>query len=207
MQLPVQITFRNITGTEALKQHIHEEAMRLDDFYPRIMACRVLIELPHQHRQRGQRFHIRIDLTVPGSEIVVNHEPTLHQSVKALAGERRTKEQEVLAPHKDVQVAIRDAFRAARRQLQDYAHKQRRDIKHHEPLPQARVSRLFPEEGYGFLEMPDGTEIYFHKNSLLNEDFEKITLNTIVTCVVEQGDQGPQASTVRITNRIQEAIL
>jgi cold shock CspA family protein/ribosome-associated translation inhibitor RaiA len=198
MQLPVQITWRDIKPSPAVEARIHEEAAKLDEFYDRIMSCRVMIEIPHQHRHRGYRFHIRIDLTVPGGEIVVNQEPTLHGSLQRLEGEVRTKEQEVATPHKDIFVAIRDAFKAARRQLQDYARKQSGVIKHHQVEPPARISKLFPDEGYGFLETPDGMEIYFHKNSVLNGDFAKLKVGTEVSFVEEQGDKGPQASTVRV---------
>jgi cold shock CspA family protein len=138
-------------------------------------------------------------LTVPGGEIVVNQEPTLHGSLQRLEGEERTKVKEVAAPHKDIFVAIRDAFKAARRQLQDYARKQSGVVKHHEVAPPAHISRLFPDEGYGFLETADGVEIYFHKNSVLNGDFAKLQIGTEVSFVEERGDKGPQASTVRVT--------
>jgi cold shock CspA family protein len=168
------------------------------------MGCRVMIEIPHQHRHRGYRFHIRIDLTVPGGEIVVNHEPTLHGSLRRLEDEERTKGQEASAPHKDIFVAIRDAFKAARRQLQDFARKQGGAVKHHEAAPLARVVKLFPEEGYGFLETRDGQEVYFHKNSLLNGDFDKLEVGTEVSFVEAMGDKGPQASTVRVTGKRRE---
>ncbi|MGH9854357.1 MAG: cold shock domain-containing protein, partial [Blastocatellia bacterium] len=163
--------------------------------------CRVMVEMPHQHRQRGKRFHIRIDLTLPGGEIVVKHEPSLHGSIQQIETEKRRKGQEIAAPHKDIYVAIRDAFKATRRQLQDYARKQGGAVKHHKLAPHARVSRLFPEEDYGYLETPEGGEIYFHKNSVLNDGFDKLAVGTQVSFVEEAGDKGPQASTVRIISK------
>jgi cold shock CspA family protein len=201
MQLPVQITFRNIDSSAAVEARIREEAEKLSEFYDSIMGCRVMVEMPHQHRQRGKRFHLRIDLTLPGGEIVVKHEPSLHGSTQQTETEKRRKQQEIAAPHKDIYVAIRDAFKATRRQLQDYARKQSGAVKHHEPAPHARVSRLFPEEGYGYLETPEGGEIYFHKNSVLNAGFEKLVIGTEVSFVEEAGDKGPQASTVRIISK------
>jgi cold shock CspA family protein len=188
----------------AVEARIREEVAKLDEFYDQIMGCRVMIEIPHQHRHRGYRFHIRIDLTVPGGEIVVNHEPTLHGSLQRLEDEERTKGQEASAPHKDIFVAIRDAFKAARRQLQDFARRQSGAVKHHEAAPRARVIKLFPEEGYGFLETRDGEEVYFHKNSLLNGDFDKLEVGTEVSFVEAMGDKGPQASTVRVTGKRRE---
>lgn len=108
------------------------------------------------------------------------------------------KELEVDAPHGDLYVAIRDAFAAARRRLQDYARRQRRAVKVHEVDPHARVHTLFPEEGYGFLETADGAEVYFHRNSLIRGAFDELAIGTEVTCVAEEGDNGLQASTVRV---------
>lgn len=132
MKLPTQITFRNMDSSPAVEARVREEAEKLSEFYDRIMACRVIVEIPHQHRQQGKRFHIRIDLTVPGGEIVVNHEPSLGGSIRQNGIEKRKKEQEVAAPRKDIYVAIRDAFKAARRRLQDYARKQSGAVKRHE---------------------------------------------------------------------------
>jgi ribosome-associated translation inhibitor RaiA len=140
MQLAVQISFRNMDSSPAVETRVREEAEKLSEFYDRIMGCRVMVEIPHQHRQQGKRFHIRIDLTVPGSQIVMNHEPSLRGSIR-----QNGKEQEVAAPHKDIYVAIRDAFKAARRQLQDHARKQRGAVKRHKPAPRARTGHKGPE--------------------------------------------------------------
>jgi cold shock CspA family protein/ribosome-associated translation inhibitor RaiA len=201
MQLPIQITFRNMDSSPAVEAKVCEEVEKLSEFYDSVMGCSVVVEIPHQHRQQGKRFHIRINLTVPGGEIVVKREPSLRGSIQRTGTEKRKKEQEVAAPHKDIYVSIRDAFKAARRQLQDYARKQSGTVKKHEPAPRARVNRLFPEEGYGYLETPDGGELYFHKNSVLSNEFEKLAVGTEVSFVEEAGDKGPQASTVRIISR------
>jgi cold shock CspA family protein/ribosome-associated translation inhibitor RaiA len=201
MKLPVQITWRDMNPSPAVEARIREEAAKLEEFYPRIMGCRVMIEIPHQHRQKGYRFHIRIDLTVPEGEIVVNHEPTLHGTIQKIEEEERTKEREVLAPHKDIFVAIRDAFKAARRRLQDFARKQGGVVKHHEITPRARIIKLFPKQGYGFLETEDGKEVYFHRNSVLGGGYDELEIGTEVSFVEEMGDEGPQASTVKVTGK------
>jgi ribosome-associated translation inhibitor RaiA len=145
MQLPIQISFRNMDSSPAVETRVREEVEKLSEFYGRIRGCRVMVEIPHQHRQQGKRFHIRIDLTVPGSQIVVNHEPSLRGSVRQNGVEKRKKEQEVAAPHKDIYVAIRDAFKAARRQLQDHARKQSGAVKRHKPASRARTGHKGPE--------------------------------------------------------------
>lgn len=183
MKLPVQITYRHCQETEAITQFVRYHASRLDQFCRDIMGCRVCIEEPHHHRKKGKLYHVRIDLTVPGREIIVKRDPALH------------------AAHKDVYVAIRDAFFAARRQLEDFVRNRRRDVKHHEPASRGQVVRLFPYDDYGFIQTPDGREIYFHRNSVLNDQFGRVEIGTRVRFREEAGDNGPQASTVHLSSR------
>jgi ribosome-associated translation inhibitor RaiA len=132
MRLPVQITWRNIAHSPVVETKIREEAAKLEEFYDRITSCRVAIEIPRRYQNGKYQFHIRIDLTVPGAEIVVNHEPTLHSSLRRTESEEHAKGQELSAPHKDVYVAIRDAFKVARRKLRAYSHRRNGAVKHHE---------------------------------------------------------------------------
>ena len=198
MILPIQITFRNMEPSKTVEGWIQEEAAKLDGFYNRIMACRVVVELPSSQRKGGSLYHVRIDLTVPGKELVVNRQPSLHSTIQQIDEPKTAKHLEVQTPHKEPRQAIDDAFKEMGRQLQDYAHRQRGDVKIHEPSPQARVSKLFPEEGYGFLETPDGREIYFHRNSVLDEGFGRLKIGSAVKFAEEEGEKGPQASTVKL---------
>ncbi|MEJ2652343.1 MAG: ribosome-associated translation inhibitor RaiA [Gammaproteobacteria bacterium] len=183
MKLPLQINFRNMEGSEAMRNNIEERAGKLDQFCDQIMSCRVMVEAQHRHRQAGNIYHVRIDITVPGKELVVSREPHEHHS------------------HTDAYVAIRDAFNAARRQLENYARQRRREVKSHAATPYGRISQLFIEEGYGRIETPDNRDIYFNRNSLLNGDFEKLTVGSEVSFAEEQGEHGPQASTGRIVGK------
>ena len=189
--------------SEAIEAHIREKTQWLELFYDGIMGCRVLVEAPHRHHRRGKRYHVRIDLTVPGSELIIKREPRLitnrplhYQGVPDDVESAESRELSKYAAHDEIQLAIRDAFDAARRKLQDFARRQRRVLKVHEELPHARISKLFPEERFGFLETPDGREIYFHENSVLNRGFKRLKLGTEVHFVEEPGEKGPQASTV-----------
>jgi len=179
MQLPLQVTLRDVSPSEAVEGYIRERAAKLDSFYDRIMSCSVVVEAPVRHHRKGGPFKVRIDLTVPGDELVVD---------------RQVDE--------DLYVAIREAFDAMRRRLEDHSRRQRGSVKTHEGPPQARVSRLFPEEGYGFLETPDGAEIYFHRNSVLGAGFDRLEIGAEVRYVMEQGEKGPQASTVIIVGKL-----
>jgi len=174
MPVPLQITARDVSLSEAAEVEIRAKAADLETYYDGITGCRVVVEGPGRHH-RTAPFTLRIDLRVPGAELVVDRQA-----------------------NPDLYVAIRDAFDAARRRLEDYARRQRGAVKSHEEARRGRVSQLFPEEGYGFLETPDGREIYFHRHSVLHPGFERLTIGTDVRFAEEAGDKGPQASTVTI---------
>jgi cold shock CspA family protein/ribosome-associated translation inhibitor RaiA len=201
MILPVKVTFRNMSQSDAIEALINEKAAGLDKYYDRIMSCRVMIEVPHRHRRQGPHHHIRIDLAVPGGEIVIKRQPTLHSRQQDTESEECTKCMETDRSHKHLAVALREAFEAARRKIQDYARRQRGDVKTHEAKLQGRVSRLFPEEGYGYIETRDGSELYFHENSVLDEHFDRLEIGSPVTFVEERADKGPQASTVILNGK------
>jgi len=122
------------------------------------MSCRVIVEAPHRHHRKGKVYEVRIDLTVPGSELFINHSPKLLKAAKPSLAE--SPEEKLIESHEpskhgahvDVYVAIRDAFNAAGRKLQDYARRQNSAVKLHQGRPRARVAKLFPEQRYGFLE-------------------------------------------------------
>jgi cold shock CspA family protein len=201
MMLPLQITFRNMESSDMAEEWIREEVFKLEEFYNRIMACRVTVEIPHRHHRRGTRYHVRIDLTMPGGELVIKREPSLSKRLRLLGETVLAKQLEVDTPHKSLRLAIHDAFKVAARRLQNYARRQGGYVKNHEPLPEARVRRLFSEKGYGFLVTPDGREIYFHQDSVLNQAFRRMEIGTRVVFSEEKGEKGPQASTVRITDK------
>jgi cold shock CspA family protein len=182
MQLPIQVTFRDMEPSTAIADQVRARASKLDTFFDRIMSCRVVVEAPHRHHQHGKRFHVRIDLTVPGDELVVGRDPA-----------------EKLA-HEDPYACIDDAFDDAQRVLQDYVRRKRGDVKHHEePTLRGKVVRLYSYEGYGFLQTAEGDEFYFHKNSVLDNAFDRLQIGSAVRFADEIGEKGPQASTVELS--------
>jgi ribosome-associated translation inhibitor RaiA len=90
MIIPVQITFRNVASTSTIEEQIRARVQKLERFYSLITSCRVLVEAPARHREKGYSFHIRIDLTVPEGEIVVKREPTLHGREQDMAEDPRS---------------------------------------------------------------------------------------------------------------------
>jgi ribosomal subunit interface protein len=177
MQLPLQITFRDMEQSDAIEKAVREKAEKLNQF-EQIMSCRVVVEMINKHH-KGTLYQVSIDLTVPGTEIVVSRDHGVDHS------------------HEDVYVAIRDAFDAARRQLQDYHRVSHQKVKAHDVPPHGRVSELNADEGYGRIETADGRSVYFHRNSVLNEEFSRLDVGTEVRFSEEQGDEGPQASSVQ----------
>jgi len=133
------------------------------------------VEMPHRSQRSGMTYNVRIDMTVPGGEIVVKRDPDA-----------------------DLHVAIVNSFDTAQRRLKEYAEKQRGEIKTHFDKPFARVTKLFPDEGYGFLQTPEGREVYFHENAVLDGKFAALQVGMAVSFVEKSGDKGAQASTVSV---------
>ena len=183
MQIPLQITFRNFEHSDAVEARIREKAQKLERFAEHITSCRVTLEAPHQHQQKGNLYSVVVDITLPGQEIVANRHSDKHQA------------------HQDIYVAIRDAFNAAQRQVEDYVRKRRGDVKNHDIEPHGMVKELHPEADFGVIQTPDQREIYFHRNSLTNAEFEQLEVGSLVHFNEEMGEKRPQASTVHIEGK------
>ncbi len=175
MLLPPEIRTRNVSLDDTEEKDIERRVAQLDRYYDRIMSCRVALDAPVGHHQRGGPYNLKIEIRVPGSVLVVD----------------RTREE-------DLKAAIQAGFDAARRRLEDYARRQRGAEKTHDERPTAQVARIFPRDGYGFLATPDGREIYFHENSVLPPGFAHVRVGADVRFTEELGEHGPQATTVEI---------
>lgn len=178
MQSPVQVTFRDIPSSPALSAHVEKRAAKLDTFFERITHCHVVVEAPHRHHKHGKRYHVRIDLHVPGKELVVSKNPD------------EAKE--------DAYAAIDDAFTDAERALEEFARLHQPDTKTHTKQPHGVVTKIFWDRGYGFIQDEEGRDVYFHKNSVIGVRFEKVVVGTKVRFAEEDGEKGPQASTVYV---------
>ncbi len=178
MQSPLQIAFRRMGHSDAIEAKIRQRAQELHKFHDQIVSCRVVIEPAHKHKHKGNLYQVRIDATVPGKEIVVTREPDEHHA------------------HEDIYVSIRDAFKAMSRQLQDYTDIQRGNVKTHDTPPHGKVTQLIAEDDYGIITTLDGRDIYFHRNSIVNADFNDLKLTDEVRFAEEKGENGPRASSV-----------
>jgi cold shock CspA family protein/ribosome-associated translation inhibitor RaiA len=180
MSLNLQILFRNMDASPSAEAQVRRRAAELEEFSDRISTCRVILETAHRHHRRGKLYQVSIDIAVPGKHVVANRNP----------GDDHA--------HEDIHVAIRDAFDAARRQLQDHMRRLEGITKLHEAPTIGHIARLLPDRDYGFLVTSDGAEIYVHRNSVVGGGFDKLKPGDRVRYVVapDIGEKGAQASTV-----------
>ncbi|MGF1491205.1 MAG: HPF/RaiA family ribosome-associated protein [Microcoleaceae cyanobacterium] len=187
MKITPEITYRNVEKTEPIQALIEEKLSKLEQFCDHINTCKVAIEKVHENPSSGSPYRVRIDMTVaPRHELAVDRNP-----------DKGTQ-------YIPLDAVIRDAFDAAQRQLTELNERQNDNVKvHPQQAMTAVVSQLFSEEGYGFIkDISTGREIYFHKNSVAEDGFDRIKVGTGVHFVETLGEMGPQASTVSIVNQI-----
>ena len=183
MQVPVEMSFRNVRRTPELEGLIHRKIAKLERMCGYIISCRVAVELLQKYPDTGNPYRVRIDVKVPPAHEIV---------AKQTASEGDM--------HEPLQTVITKTFRAAERQLKALTDKQHGEVKTH---PQQQVMgiihRLYPKRGYGFIRTIDTQEdVYFHRNSVLHRDFADLKVGAGVRFTTELGEKGLQASTVEI---------
>lgn len=181
MQVPLELSFRNVRKTPDVEELIERKVKKLEEFCDYISSCRVAVERPHQHEESGNPYRVRLDLRVPpGHEIIVDEDPMKHQL------------------NEELRTVINSAFEAAERQLKEVVERQRGEVKRHQE-PIAFVVRMFDD--YGFLKTPQAREVYFHRNSVIGQDWERLDVGTQVRFEESMGEDGPQATTVQIIDK------
>jgi cold shock CspA family protein len=179
MQMPLEIAFTDIAPSDALKFLIEQEAKTLDEFHSHITSCRVAVSLPEKRHRSGAPFDIRVLVRMPpGKEIAVARPAADHPE------------------REHAEVAVREVFDAARRQIQDQIRRMRGDVKAHAAEGYGRVARLVRDDGFGFIETADGRELYFHRNAVSGHGYDRLEEGTEVTFTEDMGDKGPRAVTV-----------
>ena len=173
MQIPLDISFENIAESEALSVHIRQKVDKLEQFFPRLIGCRVKVELPHKHSQQGERFEVQVAMKVPGAELVVN---------------RKADE--------DVYVSLRDAFDAALRQPEEHIRQRNGQTKTHAESIHGEVVRIL--DGYGFIEDTEGNQYYFSEENVVGHQFNKLEEGIEVQFLPEMASQGLQAKRVNV---------
>lgn len=160
-------------SSDAVEAAVRTKVQHLERFSPDIMSCRVVVDLLQKHRHQGRPFGVRIDLTLPGHELVVNR-----------------------VEHEDVYVALREAFDDMKRQLEDAVRQRRGQEKQHARELHGEVVRLVGEDGFGFIRTPDGQEYYFGRDNLAGVRFEQVRVGDTVQFIAEAAAQGMQAKRV-----------
>jgi cold shock CspA family protein len=184
MQTPVQIDFQGIEASTSVRASIEQHVDQLEQRFGRVTACRVAVKGPGGHHRTGGLYEIHIRLALPdGREVNIGRTPP--------SDER----------HADLTFAVNDAFKHARRRLQDEVRRLQAQVKRHEGQPIATVKTIDASGEFGFLEAADGHEVYFHRNSVLDEAFSRLAVGTRVTFAEEMGEKGPQASTVKLLGK------
>lgn len=173
MQAPLQISMHGIERSNALYDAVRQNAEKLERCYEHITSCRVVLELDGRHKRQGRKFSVRIDLEVPGGDIGVTGE---HDE--------------------DVQVALREAFEAARRKLESYAHGQHRDARRQPPEHTGRIQRIDAVEGCGFIVTDEGREYRFSRENVVTPPFDQLAVGIPVHFVGEATAEGLQAKRV-----------
>ena len=182
MQIPLQISFENSEPSEAVRAVIGHEVERLEKYQHHITGCRVAVVAPSTKHRHGSVYRINIWVTAPPHEnIVVSHQPSDDRS------------------HVHVEVAIKDAFAAARRQIEALTQRASGKVKLHEVEAHGRVTKISAD--YGFIATSDGGEVYFHRNSVLDSAFDRLSVGSEVRFAEELGEKGAQASTVHLIGK------
>lgn len=185
MQVPMEVSFRNVSKTPEIEQLIAKKVAHLERICDNLISCRLAVEKPQKHQRHGNPYRVRIELRVPPKhEIVVENKPRKNPM------------------HEGLHAVITDTFDTAENRLRKVMDKMEGRVKRHpDQEPMAIVEKVFKDEGYGFIWGLDGTEYYFHRNSVLNNDFDRIEKGTGVNFVPESGEKGPQASSVEIIDK------
>jgi cold shock CspA family protein len=184
MQTPVQIDFQGLASGSETRVSIENHIAQLEHRFGRVTSCRVVLKGPGDRHKTGGLYEVNIHLALPdGREVNVGRTPQLDER------------------HSDLAFAIGDAFKRARRQLQDQVRRLQGQVKHHEGEPLGTVRHLDPSGEFGFIEAADGHDVYFHRNSVLDGAFARLEIGSRVTYFEEPGERGPQASTVKLVGK------
>lgn len=186
MEVPLELSFHNIQPSDAIEAVVRERANKLGAIYNRLVVVRVHVEAQMKRHRTGNIYTAHIELGVPGKDLVVSKAP--HKPKRKYADP-------------DLYTIIREAFDTAERQLKDFKAQISGDVKTHESdmLFQGQVAQLYPEQDHGFLLTKEGGQLYFHRNSVLNNAFDKLKKGDVVHYVETVGDTGPIASKVRLS--------
>jgi cold shock CspA family protein/ribosome-associated translation inhibitor RaiA len=181
MQVPLEIAFHNVDKSAWVESQIRERVAKLDKIYKRLTACRVRVEASDREGHPDKLVTVRIEMSVPGKTLVVTNAPHRPQ-------------QRYRDPNNGI--AIRDAFAAAERQLKAFKQQIGGEVKAHEEGFRGQITEIFPDADHGFILNNQGSSLYFHRNSMLSDDFDALKPGDPVHYIETVGDTGPIATKV-----------
>lgn len=185
MRRPLQITFQDIPVEPRARELIEEKVAKLEMMSPDLQGIRVVVSAPHQRYRARNHFSVRVEMTVPGRELIRSRAHGDHPATENLF------------------VAIREAFRAAERQLVSFRRNRFESLRvPHTGRPVGRIISLFPYEGFGFLLTEDGREVYFEKGAVTKNQFPFLQVGQSVHYAEAEGRVGPRASRVEARHAI-----
>jgi ribosome-associated translation inhibitor RaiA len=157
-KFPIKITFRNMRGFHKVEDKIRSKIHKFEQYHNRIMGCQVCVEICNRHQHQGKLFRVTINLKIPEGQIVISHGPASNRA------------------YEDVHIAVRDAFDAAIRRLQDHTLKHQRTVKHHEIPLHGKVLEIDPKNNHGYIKTSDGRLIEFDRGNINNGRFNDLDI-------------------------------
>lgn len=175
MQQPLQITFKDVSHSDAVAERIREKVAKLDKPFQQITACKVVVEQVQKHQRQGKLHNVSIYVSVPGKELYVSHHP-----------------------NENLYLAIQEAVDGLRHQLSEYRSRLYRETKDHGQRIHGQIARLFENEDYGFIADEEGNEYYFNLGHLVDVKFHQLHVGNKVRFLPAEGHDGPQARRVSV---------
>ncbi|HUQ73929.1 MAG TPA: HPF/RaiA family ribosome-associated protein [Burkholderiales bacterium] len=182
MQIPPEVIFKDIDRSTWVEEYVAERLAHLEKFAQNITSCHVTLSRESSQR-KANRYTVMVEVRLPGHKDL---------AVK--------KHKEILDMQTQLPAVINAAFGALEKQLKKTQALRRHEEKVHDVgQPHGMVEKLFDDDGYGFIRtVEDDRQFYFHRNSVLHDDFERLSIGTEVRFTPELGEKGPQATSVQV---------
>src|SRR5436305_13833462 len=182
MQVAPEVIFKDVQRSACVEEYVAERLGHLEKLSPEITRCHVTPAGEQSSSKKGNRYSGMVEVRMP------------RQHDLAVRKQKQIRDMQTQLP-----AVINEAFGAIEKQLKKTKALRRHDEKTHDSEPRGLVAKIFAEEGYGFIRTLDGTqELYFHRNSVRHDDFERLAVATEVRFAPEEGEKGPQASSVQV---------
>lgn len=181
MQVAPQVVFKDVDRSAWVEEYVGERMRHLEKFSDEITSCHVTLSQEQGSHRKGNRYSVMVEVRIPQHDLAVKKQKQIHDMQTQLPA------------------LINGAFGAVEKQLKKTVELRRREEKVPNGKPHAVVEKVFGDEGYGFIRtVGDDRQFYFHRNAVLHDDFERLTVGTQVSFVPDLGDKGPQATSVQI---------